>query len=410
MRTKVIFLVDMESFYASVEKADRPQLKKRPVIVSGDPERRSGVVLAACPLAKKYGVKNASRLWEAQQQCPHAVIVRPRMQRYLDVALHITDILEGFTDQVEPYSVDEQFLDITGSQKLFGPPWEIAQKIQAMIMRETKVRARVGIGPTKILAKMACEGFAKKNITGIFELNATNLRQHMWPLPVEKLHGVGRRMKHHLHRLGITTIGDLATYALPVLKKKWGIPGQVLWESANGIDASPVNPDSHSTQKAIGHAMTLPRDYGTKKEIQVVLLELCEEVCFRARSVEMMGSTIAVGVQGANYHSPTGFYRQVTLLSPTHYTMDVYQAAVDLFERFWDGRPIRRISVNLSNLCSDKLLQLSLFEQLDRKRDLSYAIDRIKYRYGETAIVRASSLTDAGQAFHRAATIGGHYK
>lgn len=406
----MIFLVDMESFYASVEKADRPQLKEHPVIVSGDPKRRSGVVLAACPLAKRHGVKNASRLWEAQQQCPHAVIVRPRMQRYLDVSLHITNILERFTDQVEPYSVDEQFLDVTGSQKLFGSPWEIAQKIQAMIQQETQVRARVGIGPNKILAKMACEGFAKKNITGIFELNATNLQQRMWPLPVEKLHGVGRKMKHHLHRLGITTIGDLATYSLPVLKKKWGIPGQVLWESANGIDASPVNPNSHRTQKAIGHAMTLPRDYGTKRDIQVVLLELCEEVCFRARSVGMMGSTIAVGVQGANYNAPTGFYRQVTLLNPTHYTMDVYQAAVDLFERFWDGEPIRRISVSLSNLCSDKWLQLSLFEQLDRKRDLSYAIDRIKYRYGETAIVRASSLTDAGQAFHRAATIGGHYK
>ncbi len=131
MKEKVIFLVDMQSFYASVEKAENPHLKNKPVIVSGDPEKRGGVVLAACPLAKQKGVVNASRLWEAQEKCPEAVVLRPRMQRYIDVSLQITAILEEYTDLVEPYSIDEQFMDITGSQKLFGTPMEIAKSIQA---------------------------------------------------------------------------------------------------------------------------------------------------------------------------------------------------------------------------------------------------------------------------------------
>lgn len=162
MNERAILLVDMQSFYASVEKVEAPHLENVPLIVSGDPERRSGVVLAACPLAKKRGVQNASRLWEAQEKCPEAVVVRPRMQRYLDVSVMITELLEQYTDLVEPYSIDEQFLDITGSLTLFGSPHEIAQHIQTTIMNQTGIYARVGIGPNKVLAKMACDHFAKK--------------------------------------------------------------------------------------------------------------------------------------------------------------------------------------------------------------------------------------------------------
>ncbi|QQK78982.1 DNA polymerase IV [Salicibibacter cibi] len=410
MKNKVIFLVDMESFYVSVEKADHLELNNRPVIVSGDPERRSGVVLAACSVAKKHGVKNASRLGEAQLKCPNAVVIRPRMQKYLEVSLQITNVLERFTDQVEPYSIDEQFLDVTGSQNLLGLPWEMAKNIQEIIKKETQIQARVGIGPNKFLAKMACEGFAKKNASGIFELNANNMKQFMWTLPIDKMHGVGERMSEHLCKMGMRTIGDLATYPLSTLKKRWGIPGQVLWETANGIDASPVIADSHSNQKAIGHAMTLPRDYSSKSDIKVVLLELCEEVCRRARSASVMGRTVSISVHGANVGSPTGFHRQVTLLNTTNNTMDVYRTALELFERFWDCVPIRRISAGLSNLCSADSVQLDLFNNVIRKRDLDYTVDSIKNRFGDAAIVHASSLTDAGQAYHRAATIGGHYK
>lgn len=407
---RVIFLADMQSFYASVEKADHPEWRDLPVVVSGDPERRSGIILAACPLAKSWGVETAEPLWQAKQKCPHAVIVRPRMQRYIDVSCHITTIFEEFTDLVEPYSIDEQFLDVTGSQNLFGEPPAIAEKLQQQIMEQTGVLARVGIGPNKVMAKMACDNFAKKSDSGIFWLTAENMRERLWPLPVGKLFGVGSRMKRHLNNMGIRTIGQLAEFPLERLRRKWGVPGQILWMTANGIDYSPVNPHTHDLQKAVGHQMTLPRDYASLEEIKIVLLELCEEVTRRVRHKGYVGETVAVGCRGADFDLPTGFYRQEKLTEPTNHTMDVFQAACRLFERFWDGLPIRRIGVTLTELQPDYPFQLTLFEDKEKKRQLGYTMDAIREKYGPTAVMWAISLDSSGQARERARKIGGHYK
>lgn len=411
MPNKVIFLVDMQSFYASVEKVDRPELQDRPVIVSGDPERRSGVVLAACPLAKKWGVENASRLWEAEQHCPNAVIVRPRMQRYLDVSVQITNTLKTrFTDLVEVFSIDEQFLDVTASTRLFGEPFAIAQEIRNTIMNEFGINARVGIGPNKVLAKIACDHFSKKNKEGIFLLNFDNLEDKMWPLPVGKMFGVGKRMNKHLQGMGIFTIGQLANSPEERLKKRWGINGQLLWQIANGIDFSPVSPNTHNEQKAIGHHMTLPRDYENLQEIKVVLLELSEEVARRARFKQYIGNTVSVGVRGASFDVPTGFHRQVKLFSPTNFGMDIFHTAFQLFEKHWDGSPIRSVGVALSQLQPAHSYQLNLFDTQIKKENISKALDFINAKYGPATLVRASSITEAGQAYHRAEKVGGHYK
>lgn len=406
----VIFLIDMQSFYASIEKVLRPELAERPVVVSGDPERRNGVVLAACPLAKSYGIQNAETLREAEKHCPHLAVVRPRMGLYLKTSLRITEILEQFSDQVEPYSIDEQFISIHGSEKLFGEPLVIARKIQDTIRSQLNLHARIGIGPNKVLSKMACDNFAKKNESGIFELNHDNMKIHLWPLPVEKLFGVGRRMGQHLRKMGIRTIGDLARFPLERLQKRWGISGHVLWMTANGMDLSPVTPHTFQKQKAIGHHMTLPRDYRTAEEIQVVLLELCEEVCRRARRHHQMGWTVNVGCRGADFNHPTGFHRQMKMPDPTNQAQELFHYAWQLFERFWDEQPIRSLGVSLSQLCSDQAIQLSLFEERDKRIALGYAMDRIKERFGSTAIMRATSLTYVGQARERARKIGGHYK
>lgn len=415
MENRHIFLVDIQSFYASIEKMDNPSLDDKPVIVSGDPERRSGVVLAACPLAKKYGVQNAERLWEAQQKCPQATVVRPRMQRYLDVSYEITKMLETFTDLVEPYSVDEQFLDVTGSQHLFGEPFEMARKIKTAIEQgeETKgIKARVGIGPNKVLAKMACDNFAKKNSEGIFRLDETNLKKDLWPLPIGKMFGVGSRMEKHLQRMGIRQIGHLANFPLQKLKRRWGINGQVLWLTANGIDYSPVTLKTYEQQKAVGHHMTLPRDYRKLDDIKVVLLELSEEVARRARAKNYRGATVSISVRGADFDFPTRLNRQVKLLSPTNDGMTIFKAAFQLFCQHWDRLPIRSAGVALSQLQPASALQLGLFDfDVALKREsLNSAIDAIYKKYGASSIVRASSLTDAGQAFERAKKIGGHYK
>ncbi|QQE76030.1 DNA polymerase IV [Brevibacillus composti] len=407
---RIIFLADMQSFYASIEKAAHPELEGKPVVVAGDPERRSGVVLAACPIAKSYGVTTAEALWQAEQKCRHLVVVRPRMETYMRIAVQITRILESFTDLVEPYSIDEQFLDVTGSVRLFGDPWKIAEEIRRRIRLETGITSRIGIGENKVLAKMACDNFAKKQEPGIFWLKREELADTLWKLPIEKLFGVGSRMKRHFHRMGVYQIGQLAQLSPAVLTKRWGVNGEVLWRTAHGLDDSPVSLRTHETQKGIGHHMTLPRDYHTEADIKVVLLELCEEVCRRARSKEMMGHVVSVGCRGADFDIPTGFGRQLKLPEPTHDAMTLYEAVCRLFDRHWEGTPVRSVGVNLEQLVPDNMVQLNLFTDTHKQRSLARAVDDIRSRYGPDAILRAVSTLRAGQARERARKIGGHYK
>ncbi|KMK75904.1 DNA polymerase IV [Alkalihalobacillus pseudalcaliphilus] len=408
---RVIFLIDMQSFYASIEKTRYPEQRDKPLVVSGDPARRSGVILAACPIAKSYGIQNAERLWEAEQKCKNLLIVRPRMQDYVEASIQITEILKQYTDLVEPFSIDEQFLDITGSQRLFGTPHQIAQKIQKHIWDHMRVRARIGIGENKVLAKMACDLFAKKNKDGIYWLKQDQLEQTLWPLPIEKLYGIGRQRLKHFRNMGIRTIGQFAHTPLEHFKKKWGIPGHVLWMTAHGIDYSPVTTRSHDGQKAIGHGMTLPRDYDNLTDIRVVLLELCEEVCRRARSKGVQGETVSLSISGASYELPQGFHRQLKIEQATNITLELFHAACQLLERFWQNYPIRRLAVSLSSLSSDQEIQLSLFEQnRDRLLKIGYTMDKINNRYGKTTLMRATSFLSASQAKDRAAKIGGHYR
>ncbi|MDF2855737.1 MAG: polYB [Neobacillus sp.] len=410
MRHRVIFLVDMQTFYASVEKADHPELRHKPLIVAGDPKKRSGIVLAACPIAKDHGVSTAEPLWQALNKCPNAVIIQPRMQRYIDVSIQITKIFNNFTDLVEPYSIDEQFLDVTDSQNVFGNPYEIAKKVQNEIAYKAGVHARIGIGSNKIMAKMACDHFGKKNNTGIFELTPDNIEKTLWPLPIGKMFGVGHRMEQHLVGMGIRTIGHLANYPVALLRKRWGVNGELLWQTAHGLDSSPVSPGTFTEQKAIGHHMTLPYDYSEIKDIKVILLEMSEEVARRARKKNYRGCVVSTGVRGTNFEFPTGFYRQVKLPFSTNYDLDIYHAAADLLDKFWDRQPIRSIGVTLSDLKSDQEYQLDLFGQLIQKEKLNKAMDLIYAKYGRLALFRGPSLKKASQLRDRVGKIGGHLK
>lgn len=415
---RVIMLADCQSFYASVEKAAHPEYSDKPVVVAGDPERRSGIILAACPIAKTYGVTTAETLGEALGKCPELIVIRPRMSTYIQASLIITDIYETFTDLVEPYSIDEQFLDVTDSISYFGSPLEIAKQIQNKIMLATGVWSRIGISETKILAKTACDNFAKKQPGGIFILPKAEISKHLWRMPIENMFGVGGRMRNHFHWMGIQTIGQLAQTPLPKLKemlrKRFGknsdIQAELFWQTANGMDDSPVTPGTHDAQKEVGHGMTLPRDYSRKEDIDVVLLELCEEVCRRCRAKGYQGKVVSTGASGADYEHPAGFHRQMTLPESTNITKEVYQAVLALFHRHWDGLPVRRLGVTLSGLTSDVAYQLSFFADKERWKNLERATDYIKNRFGGAAILRASSLMSAGQALERSAKIGGHYK
>jgi DNA polymerase-4 len=417
-KKRVILLADCQSFYASVEKEANPAIRNKPVVVAGDPKRRSGIILAACPLAKQHGITTAESLREAVQKCPQLVVSLPRMQHYIDVSIHITRILESYTDLVEPFSIDEQFADVTDSLAHFGcSPEELAAHIRMRVMNETGINTRIGISENKILAKIGCDIFAKKNERGIFQLTKDNMSV-LWDFELNKLFGIGTRTMLHLHRIGIRTIGQLAATPLETLKRKMrsllgrnsDIWSEVLWRTANGIDESPVKPDAFGGQKGIGRQTTLPVDYHRAEDIHVVLLELAALVCERSRKKGYQGTVVSVGVQGADFDRPTGFSRQMMLEMPTNLTREVYAAAKRLFEKHWNGLPVRKVWVSLGGLQSGGVVQLTLFADRYRQLVLEHTMDDIRDMYGPTAVFFASSRSGSGQLTNLARKIGGHLK
>lgn len=407
-----VMLIDMQSFYASVEKAKVPKYKNEPLVVAGDPSRRSGIILAACPIAKSFGVETGEVLWQALQKCPDAVVVQPHMQEYIEVSSQITQIVESFTDLVECYSIDEMFADLTNSMHLFADnAVDMAKQIQQKIYNETGIYARAGIGENKILSKLCCDMIAKKIDGGIYYLRKSELSNYIWKQPIRKMWGIGSRMEKHLYKMGILTIGDLANTPLSKLKKKWGVNGEVIWRVANGLDDSPVTLTTHNQQREIGNGMTLPRDYSEARDIEVVLLDISTEVCRRARQKGYHGSVVSVGISGADFDIRTGFHRQMKLPDPTNITQEVFNAAKRLFYQNWNGLPVRRVGVSLSDLSDSSMYQISIFEnKKEHLRAVDKVMDDIKDRFGEISILRASSLTSAGQAMDRAVKIGGHYR
>ncbi|WP_027092652.1 DNA polymerase IV [Cohnella thermotolerans] len=417
-REPTILLIDGQSFYASVEKAAHPAYRDMPVAV-GDPERRSGIILAACPIAKAGGVTTAERVGEAIAKCPNLMVIRPRMQTYISISLFITAIYESFTDLVEPYSIDEQFLDVTGSLSGGENAESLARRIQAKVLLSTGVWSRVGIGPSKILAKMATDNFAKKRPDGIFKLGRGNIETELWPLPVEQMFMVGSRMAYHFHRMGLPTIGDVARTDLGELKRKMrremgrqsDIQAEYYWQTARGIDPSPVVASTRGTLQSISHGKALRANlYRKLPDIEVVLLELVIEVCRRARRLGKQGRVVSVGAVETDGRRTFSFGRQTTLPYATSLTHEVAEAARRLFVTHWRGMPISRLFISLTELSGDDTYQLTLFEDRPKIYSLERAADSIKDRFGDAALIRASSLLEAGVARERAAQIGGHYR
>ena len=407
-----VLCIDMRSFYASVEavKLGLDPMKVMLAVV-GDLTRPGSIVLAASPaLKKKHGISNVSRYFELPKD-PKIHIVQANMADYLHVSLQIVKLLNQFApkEAIHPYSVDEVWVTVNGLQKLFGKRQEIAVQIRDAILEKFGLPSAVGIGDNKFLAKVVLDLHAKKAKNGIAECTYEDVPEKLWPTPVEKVWGIGSRMKKNLYRLGITTLGELANFSLDILKKHFGVMGEQLYWHAWGVDLSPVIGDfTKTTQESFGHGISLLRDY-TKEEALTCILDLCEEACRRARTEKKVGKTIQVGIR---YSSETGggFSRSTSLYTPTNITMETSEVCVQLFNRFYDGHSkIRRVYVTLTNLTDDDDIQLDLFHERTKNKDIGHVMDKIRERFGSDAILRASSYTDAGILLERSKKIGGHW-
>ncbi|RYG74630.1 DNA polymerase IV [Lentibacillus lipolyticus] len=404
-----VLCIDMRSFYASVEAVKRgldPMTVQLAVV--GDVNRSGSIVLAASPaLKKKHGISNVSRYFELPDDLD-IVIAPAHMADYLQISLEITKLINQYVpkEAIHPYSVDEVWVTVNGVERWFGGRWEVAASIKQDILENFGITCSIGIGDNKFLAKVVMDLYAKK--AGIAECTYEDVEAKLWPVPVQDIWGIGRRMQRNLNRMGIVTLGQLANFPLKQLKKRFGVMGEQLYWHAWGVDLSPVFGNFTKTeQKGFGHGISLLRDY-SGDEVAICILDLCEEVCRRARTANKAGKTVHLGIAYAK-ETEGGFSRSRSVSVPTNITMDVYGICMQLFNEFYDGiSNIRHVDVTLGNLCENGETQLNLFDDKPKKKDIGYVMDAIRDKYGSTAILRASSYTDAGITLGRSKKIGGH--
>ena len=385
-----ILHADMDAFYAAVEQHDRPELRGLPVIVGGGSNR--GVVLTASYEARVFGVHSAMPGVHARRLCPDGVFVRPRMTRYGEVARQIRTVFGEFTPLVEPLSLDEAFLDVTASLRLFGTPRQLAQRLKARVVEVTGLTVSVGIGPTKMVAKIA-SGLCKPD--GLLEIPAEDVASFLQPLPVSQLWGVGPRTQATLARLGLETVGSIACADPRSLERRLGVMGTALWHLANGHDARHVNPDRQ--RKSVGEECTFERDLRDGPEVRRVIIEHAEAVARRLRAEDSCARTVALKIKLARRIGP-GKYpiltRRVTLPTPVSDGKSIARAALQLWDSIRNGLTVRLVGVSVSQIDAHEPTQLGLFTtgEAHRQAALERAADALNARFGPRAVVRGSRI------------------
>ncbi|MHB0956877.1 MAG: DNA polymerase IV [Pirellulaceae bacterium] len=318
----MILHADMDAFYASVEERDRPELVGHPVIVGGSPEKR-GVVAAANYVARQYGVHSAMPAVTAKRLCPQGIFLPARIDYYAEVSCQIRGIFDRFTPLVEPLSLDEAFLDVTGSEQLFGSAAEIGRQIKQAVRDETQLIVSVGLAPNKFLAKIASD-FRKPD--GFVVVEPDQIHQFLDPLPVERLWGVGRQGSKVFERLGIRTVGQLGQWPLATLTSHFGSHGEHLWQLAQGIDDRTVVPEREA--KSISHETTFEHDVDDQEVLRAWLLDLTEQVAWRIRRYRLRGKVVHLKVRFADFSTIT---RSQTLSEPTDITDELWRVADEMF-------------------------------------------------------------------------------
>lgn len=385
---RVVFLVDMNAFYISCERTRHPEIEGKPAAVAGDPINRTGIILTANYEARKYGIKTTMVVREALRLCPNLIIIRPDHQFYEQKSKEVMKILASYTPVIEQNSIDEAWLDMTGCSGIFGEPVESAKNIMERIKKELGLWCSIGISENKFLSKMASE---MKKPLGITELWKKDIKQKMWPLPVNYMYGVGKQTAQKLQNNGIKTIKDLALADKEYLLKILGRMAVEFSFLANGIDTSLVTPNSVGDMKSIGRSTTLPHDTLDIEYAKAVLFELSDDVGMTARKHGKKGHTVQINIKYSDFKSIT---RQTTI-PETFLVKDIYTTGVELLKKNWNNRPIRLLGISLSGFDGNKNSeQISLFElpnvinekTSNKIESVENTIHNIRQKYGSSII------------------------
>lgn len=391
---RVIFHIDVNSAFLSWEAVYRLKhlggnldLREIPSAIGGDVTKRHGIILAKSIPAKKYKIQTGESVPEALRKCPELVLAPPNYNLYQRCSDAFMAILRCYTDIVEQYSVDEAYMDMTGTEKLFGTPVIAANKIRERIHRELGFTVNVGISSNKILAKMASD-FQKPD--KVHTLWPDEISTKMWKLPVGDLFFVGRATNKKLLNMGIHTIGDLANTNPKILKSHLKKHGEVIWNFANGIDTESVI-EEPAPNKGYGNSTTISFDVTDAETAKKVLLSLSETVGTRLRADNVKIGVVSVGIRDYNL----AYYgHQMKLQSTTNITNEIHAAACQLFDEMWNGIPIRHLGIHTSQVTNENARQLSLFSVIDYEKQerMDRAIDDIRKKFGNDSVMRASFI------------------
>ena len=381
----MILHIDMDAFYASVEKLDDPRLKHKCVIVGGTSNR--GVVSAASYEARRFGVHSAMPIYQAKQKCPHGVFVPPRMGRYKEVSKKVMSLLREFSPLVEPVSIDEAYLDITGSQRLFGEPQDIAREIKRRIHESVHLTCSIGVAPNKFLAKIASD---LEKPDGLTLIMPEEVPQFIESLPIKKVPGVGKKTMRQLKTLGIRTLGDVHRLPEKTLLKHLGKFGRRLRALSAGSDASPVTP--HAPHKSISSERTLAADTRDVKLLKSYLLSQSAKVARQLRQAGVRARTIVIKIKDADFRTAT---RRTTIAIPTQSSKTIYRHAAQLIDDFNITKKIRLIGVGTTGFSAvTASVQLGLFDQKEKSSEnwekVDKTLDSISQKFGKDVIGRAA--------------------
>lgn len=393
---RIIFHCDLNSFYASVELLDHPELRHLPVAVCGDPESRHGIILAKNEPAKRFGVKTAETIWQARQKCPDLKLLPAHHEKYHDYSKRVNAVYQEYTDLVEPFGIDESFLDVTGSLHLFGgDAGALADRIRDRLRSELGLTISVGVSFNKVFAKLGSD-YKKPDATTI--ITRENFRSIVWPLPVTDLLYVGRAAAKSFQKFGIRTIGDLAHFDREALYTLLGRNGSQLHDFANGLEHSPVAPAGASPPpKSVGNGLTFPRNLEGWDEIRAGISMLSDQVAARLRACGMSCTGVSLAIRDPGFRDVS---RQRRLNVPTNLSREIARAAISLAQQVWSGNsPVRAMTVTALYLVPDGEAgcQIDLLAQKDQeeKREkldrLERCMDQIRAKYGRSAISSASA-------------------
>ena len=391
----------MNSFYASVELLDHPELKDRPAAVCGDPESRHGIILAKNELAKKYKVQTAETIWQARRKCPDLVLLPAHHWKYREYSKKVNAIYERYTDLVEPFSIDESWLDVTGTLHLFGGDGKaLADQIRQTVRQELGLTVSVGVSFNKVFAKMGSD-YRKPDATTV--ITRENFQQLLWPLPVTDLLFVGRAAARVLNGYGIRTIGDLARFDRESLGQILGKGGYTLHDYATGREHAPVVPARDMPgPKSVGNGLTFPKNLVGWEQLRTALSELADEVAVRLRKHGLKCTTVQITVRDPSFKD---ICRQKRLSAPTYISRDLAQCGMELLHSCWSERqPVRALTITAQNLVEERDAgeQVDLFAAdaipcRDKLGKLKKAMDSIRDKYGRGAISIASAVHPAGE-------------